>query len=105
MTDRPNEGPESAAYPPQPPTLGQRLLAEYCGELDDPALTEAQKSEFLIALWQSMRAFAEAGFSVRAGDKFTPESGFGFDDVLQYLIPVETAHETVASEFNHKNKE
>jgi len=105
MTDRPNERPESAGYPPQPSCLGERLLAEYGGELDDPGLTEAQRVEFLIALWQIMRAFAEAGFSVKAGDKFSPDSDIGFDDVLNYLIPVETAHETVASEFNNKNKE
>lgn len=88
-----------------PPDLGQRLLARYGEELDDPALSEAQKAEFLIALWQIMVAFVDLGFSVRAGDKLTPDSPLGFDDVLKYLIPVETAHETVAPEFNNKNKE
>ncbi|TRW96313.1 hypothetical protein FNJ84_13635 [Paracoccus sp. M683] len=96
---------QSQALGEPPPDLGQRLLARYGEELDDPSLSEAQKAEFLIALWQIMVAFVDLGFSVRAGDKLTPESGFGFDDVLSYLIPVETAHETVASEFNHKNKE
>lgn len=75
---------------------GPALLARYGDQLDDAAMTEAAKQAVLLALWQIMVAFVDLGFSVHAGDKFTPESDIGLDDVLQYLIPEDTAHETVA---------
>lgn len=75
---------------------GAALLARYGDQLDDAAMTEAAKQAVLLALWQIMVAFVDLGFSVKAGDKFAPESDIGLDDVLQYLIPEDTAHETVA---------
>jgi len=82
-----------------------RLLAEYG---DDPCvagLDEDQKKEFLMALWQIMRGFAELGFSVKPGDKLHQNTETSFDDVLNYLIPEETAPETLAPNQSRKNKE
>ncbi|WP_195820643.1 hypothetical protein [Roseobacter sp. MH60115] len=87
-----------------PPSLEERLLARYGRYLEGEDLTEAQRKECLLALWQIMSAFADYGFSLKAGDKFTSESDHGMDDVLRYLIPEETAPETVASP-NTANKE
>lgn len=78
------------------PFDGEALLARYGDQLEEEAMSEAAKQEFLLALWRIMQAFVDLGFSVRAGDKFTAESDIGLDDVLQYLIPDDTAHETVA---------
>lgn len=94
-TDKTDTGARDA-----PPSIlgadGAALLARYGDQLDDAAMTEAAKQAVLLALWQIMVAFVDLGFSVKAGDKFTPESDIGLDDVLQYLIPEDTAHETVA---------
>lgn len=80
-----------------------RLLAEYGDDLQDYDLSDAQKKEFLMALWHIMRGFAELGYSVKSGDKFMPDADLGMDDVLEYLIPSDTAPETSAPN-NHKNK-
>jgi len=79
-----------------PPSLEERLLAKYGSHLEGDDLTDAQHKECLLSLWQIMSAFAEYGFSVKAGEKFTALSDHGMDDVLQYLILEDTAHETVA---------
>lgn len=82
-----------------------RLLERYGEHLPDDDLSEAQKKEFLLALWNIMRAFAEVGFSLKAGDKFTPTSDIGMDDVLNYICLEDTAPETVASSQNSNKKE
>ncbi|WP_164738292.1 hypothetical protein [Frigidibacter oleivorans] len=63
----------------QPPTLGGSLVAsfdtaakpiitvdvqKYQAYLDDPELSDAQKEEFLQALWSIVVAFVELGFGV-----------------------------------------
>lgn len=83
----------------------QRLLERYGDHLEGEDLSEAQKAAFLMALWQIMRAFAEAGFNLKPGEKLLPESDGSFDDVLRYLIPEDTAPETVAPHFNQQNEE
>lgn len=92
--------PENKPMPPpetfHPPSLEDRLLAEYGADLNEPYLSDAEKKEVLLAIWQLMAAFVEYGFSVKAGDNFSAESDVGFDDVLSYLIPIDTAPETVA---------
>lgn len=80
------------------------LLAAYGAHLEDECMTEEQAGAFLVSLWQIMQAFVDLGFSVRSGDKFTPESDIGMDDVLGYLIPIETAPETVAPQ-NHQQEQ
>lgn len=52
-----------------------------------------------------MSAFADHGFSLKAGEKFTAASDYGMDDVLQYLILEDTAHETVAPPITPKGEE
>ncbi len=58
-----------------------------------------------MALWQIMRAFAELGFSVKSGDKLTPDCDIGFDDVLNYICLDDPARETVASPEHQQQKE
>jgi len=77
-------------------TDGAALLARYGDELEGEDLSEKQKQEFLIALYQIMVAFVDLGFSIKAGEKFSERHDFGMDDVLRYLHLEETAHETVA---------
>ena len=89
--------PPAAAMPE-----GQSLLDRYGGELTEMGASDAQKAEFLAALYRIMQGFVDLGFSIKAGDKLTPLSDIGMDDVLRYLIPVDTAHETVASPNNKK---
>lgn len=89
-----------------PPTdLKNQLLAEYGDALEGSNLSDAQASEMLHALWQIMTAFVEVGFSVKAGENLHENTDLGMDDVLRYLIPVETAPETVAPKNSQKNKE
>jgi len=88
---------QSAQAGKTPQTEDERLLARYGDHLSDDGLSDAQKKEFLLALWQIMYAFAEFGFSIKAGEKFSAKSDIGMDDVLKYLIPEDTAPETVAS--------
>ena len=88
-----------------PQTEEERLLARYGDHLKGDELSDVQKKEFLLALWQIMYAFAEFGFSIKAGEKFSAESDIGMDDVLKYLIPEDTAPETVASSKNPNKKE
>ena len=88
---------QSAQAGMTPQTEEERLLARYGDHLSDDGLSDAQKKEFLLALWQIMYAFAEFGFSIKAGEKFSAKSDIGMDDVLKYLIPEDTAPETVAS--------
>ena len=87
-----------------PKTEEERLLARYGDHLPDDGLSETQKKEFLLALWNIMHAFAEVGFSLKAGDKFHATSDIGMDDVLKYICLEDTAPETVASSQNCKNK-
>lgn len=94
------EAPESAlSHSPE------ALLERYAAHLDEVSLTDAQKQEFLTALWQIMVAFVDLGFSLKAGDKFTPKCDHGIADVLEYLHIEETAPETVAPKNPNKNKE
>lgn len=79
-----------------PRDQGTRLLVEYGDDLGEYHLSDEQKKEMLIAIWQLMAAFVDLGFSVKAGDKIGDKSDLSFDDVLEYLIPIETAPETVA---------
>ncbi|MCR9089454.1 MAG: hypothetical protein NXH97_22270 [Rhodobacteraceae bacterium] len=83
----------------------EALLERYGAHLDEAALTEAQKQEFLTALWQIMVAFVDLGFSLKAGDNLTPKCDHGITNVLQYLHLKETAPETVAPKKSNKNKE
>ena len=83
----------------------ERLLTRYGQYVGDTGMSEAQQKELLLTLWQIMRAFVELGFSVKSGEKFTPESRLGMDDMLDYLSLEDTAHETVASKFNKNNEE
>lgn len=87
-----------------PPDEKARLLEEFGDLFEDEPLSEAQKAEFLMTLWQIMKAFADIGFSIKSGDKLSPNSDIGMDDVLSSLIFEDTAHETVAPEFNNKTK-
>ena len=92
-----------AAAPPMDEE--DRLLVKYG---DDPSMAElddAQKKEFLMSLWQIMRGFAELGFSVKSGDNLHENTDLSMDDVLEYLIPVETAPETLAPKQSQREKE
>lgn len=82
-----------------------RLLEVYGDHLADQDLSDTQKKEFLMALWQIMVAFVDLGFSVKSGDKLFPESDVGFDDVLNYICLDDPARETVASPENQKEEE
>lgn len=92
-----------AAGPPKDEP--ERLLERYGHHMEEGNLCDDQKKEFLMALWQIMRAFAEVGFSIKSGDKLHVKSDAGFDDVLRYLIPEETAHETLAPKTNAQGEE
>ena len=83
----------------------EALLERYGEHLDEAALTEAQKQEFLTALWQIMVGFVDLGFTLKAGDNFTPKCDHSITDVLEYLHIEETAPETVAPQNPNKNKE
>lgn len=74
-----------------PPDEKQRLLERYGDHLEGEDLSEAQKKEFLMTLWQIMQAFAKAEFNLKAGEKLHTESDGSFDDVPRYLIPEDTA--------------
>ncbi|MEM7060252.1 MAG: hypothetical protein AAF557_21945 [Pseudomonadota bacterium] len=80
------------------------LVARYGGDLECEGLTHEQQAQILTALWQIMTAFVDLGFSVKAGDKFTPTAEIGMDDVLKSLIPEETAPETAAPKNNNSNE-
>lgn len=88
-----------------PQDHGTRLLAEYADDLGEDHLSDEQKKEMLIAIWQLMAAFVDLGFSVKAGDKIGNKSDLSFDDVLEFLIPIETAPETVAPPQTNKTEE
>ena len=100
---RPKAVMNQAAAPPLDEE--DRLLAKYGNHLGEHDLDEAQKKEFLMSLWQIMRGFAEMGFSVKSGDKLHENTETSFDDVLDYIIPVDTAPETLAPKQSHKKKE
>lgn len=87
----------------KPSADGPELLARYGVHLDETDATNAQKQELLLALFRIMQGFVDLGFSVRPGEKFTPDSPLSMDDVLEYLIPLETAPETVAPPTPDKN--
>ncbi|MFV0385398.1 hypothetical protein [Paracoccus sp. (in: a-proteobacteria)] len=82
-----------------------QTIGRYGDHLPDDDLSEKQKKEFLLALWNIMRAFAEVGFSLKAGDKFHATSDIGMDDVLSYIYLEDTEPETVASSKNSNKKE
>lgn len=94
--------PASRAGPQDQET---RLLTEYGDDLGEDHLSDDQKKEVLLALWQLMAAFVELGFSVKAGDRIDGKSDLGFDDVLELLIPIETAPETAAPTKHQSEKE
>lgn len=100
---RPKAVMNQAAAPPM--DKEDRLLAKYGDYLDEHDLNEDQKKEFLMSLWQIMRGFAELGFSVKPGDKLNENTETSFDDVLEYLIPEDTAPETLAPNQSQKKKE
>ena len=100
---RPKAVMTQAATPPLDEE--DRLFAKYGNHLDEHDLGEDQKKEFLMSLWQIMRGFAELGFSVKSGDKLHQNTESSFDDVLEYLIPENTAPETLAPNQPHKKKE
>lgn len=104
---RKNPRPSAVMNQSAAPPLDEedRLLAEYGDDLQDYDLTDAQKKEFLMALWQIMRGFAELGYSVKSGDKFHAQADLGMDDVLNYLIPIDTAPETSAPPKTKNKKE
>ena len=61
-------------------------------------MSEEQKQEFLMALFRIMQGFVDLGF---AKDR----TAVSLENVLKYLIPEDTAHETVAPAFNTKTKD
>jgi hypothetical protein len=73
-----------------------RLLACYGEELEGEDLSDQGKRELLLALWTIMQSFVDLGFNVGPGEKFTPGSDLGMDDLLNSLLLDDTAHETVA---------
>lgn len=85
-------------------TSGPALLDRYGEHLNEMDATDAQKREVLAALFRIMQAFVDLGFSVRSGDKFAPASDIGMDDVLKYLVPIDTAHETFALESEEESE-
>lgn len=88
-----------------PRSLADRLLEDYGSELDGEGLSEEQQKECLLALWQVMVAFVDLGFSIKPGDKFTPDSDIGFDDVLNCICLEDLPRETVASPDNQQQEE
>ncbi|MEL7444265.1 MAG: hypothetical protein AAGK02_00435 [Pseudomonadota bacterium] len=74
------------------------LTAEYGAHLSDDILADDEAATVLGALLYMMTIWVDAGFSVKAGDKFTPTSETGMDDVLDYMIPEKPAPETPASQ-------
>lgn len=81
------------------------LVARYGAHLEDEHLSEGDKEALLVTLWQIMQGFVDLGFSVKAGDKFYANADLGMNDVLEYLILEDTAHETVAPPLNKQTKE
>jgi len=82
-----------------------RLLERYGPHLAGEEMTEAQTKEVLAALWHIMTVLVDLGFSLKPGDKFTPEAEIGMDDVLGYLIPEDPASATETPKNTNKNKE
>lgn len=78
----------------------EALLDRYGEHLSGEDLTEAQLKRVLSALLPIMIAFVDLGFSIKAGDKFGPDSDIGFDDVLNSIILDATEHETAAPQDN-----
>ena len=96
---RKNDKPDTPLHEAPPSSLpadGPALLARYGDQLDGEGMSDAEKEAFLLALVQIMQAFVDLGFSMKPGEKIGPEGDIGADDVLKYLIPEDTAHETVA---------
>lgn len=100
MTTDNDDAPLPSAAALLEDTSGPALLARYGDYLGEIDATDLQKQEVLAALFRIMQAFVDLGFSVSAGDKFTSTCDIGMDDVLQYLIPEDTAHETFAPHDN-----
>ena len=96
------ESEEIAAELPR--TLEDRLLAEYGDDLSADGYSDEQAKACLTALWQLMVSFVDLGFSVKPGDKISPDAALSFDDVLNYICLEDTAPETVASSQNMTDK-
>jgi hypothetical protein len=92
---------------PDPKIIGDgaQLLARYGAHLDDMDISDIQKQEFLKALFLIMQGFVDLGFNIGRGEKFASDAALGMDDVLKYLIPEDTAHETVAPPPTDKDTE
>lgn len=75
-----------------------RLFDHYGDDLSDDPLHDDEKKELLLALWRIMQSMVDLGFSVGRGEKFTRHSDLGMDDVLNYILLEDTAHETDASD-------
>ncbi|MEM8571781.1 MAG: hypothetical protein AAGG56_12880 [Pseudomonadota bacterium] len=109
MCDSGNENNEHQECPAaEPQDEADRLLAKYGHLLDaempgDVRMTAAQRKEFLLALWKIMQAFVDVGFSVAPGDKFHVKCDLGMDDMLNYLVRMETPEGAVADQPNDKN--
>ena len=99
MTDQPLS-PDAKAPVPE-----DTLMERYGTHLDGEDLSEAQKRALLMALWTIMQVFVDLGCSVAPGDKFSPKSDVGMDDVLHSFF--ETAAQATAplSLTNNNNKE
>lgn len=79
-----------------PSNLTDQLYAEYGSDLEEPDLCEQQQKDLLLTYWRIMVLFVDVGFSVKPGDKITPDADLSLDDVLSYITLETTAHETVA---------
>lgn len=79
------------------------LVAEYGAHLSGDELTDDEAATVLGALLYMMTICVDAGFSIKAGDKFTPTSDTGMDDVLTSTSLKATAPETVASQQNDQD--
>ncbi len=102
MTERPrNQFNKIDAKATDPPSQAQSLLQEYGDDLDRPDLTDAQKEEFLLNLWNIMNIVVDFGFGLgpapdKPGDKDGENLPDLYIDVLELLGFEDTAHETVA---------
>lgn len=75
-------------------------LERYKYLLDDPAMSDAQKEEFLQALWSIVVAFVELGFGVHPlQEVYEPGDGPSFDELKEAFDKAEQAE---SSEENKK---
>jgi hypothetical protein len=81
-----------------------RLFDRYGADIADDPLDEDAKKDLLAALWRIMQSMVDLGFTIGRGEKFTRHSEIGMDDVLDWLLIEDTAHETDAPDATQREQ-